>query len=599
MKSIRTKLVVYFSVIMTVALVALGFVIMNGASESIQNDAEESLLSLSHEASRVADSRITGEFLYLEGLANLPEVQEETRDIDATMAVFKERVQETSYLRIGMADLDGNLYLSDTYGDDGDIVDISERDYYQQSLNGERGLMPPSESVNAADGDRLIMVTSVPIMENNRVTGVIVAVGDADFLSVIVEDITFGEQGYAYMIDDTGTVVAHRNREMIRDFFNPITLAEEDPSLTTVATQFEKILSTNTGVGSYTFNNEPMYIGYSNIGDTGWSLVVTADEHEVLSSVDDLQLTTIVMTVAAVLVAIILTFIVGSRISKPIRSVSQSAEKIGELDLRQDIEPDLLKSKDEVGQLATSLQAVTENMRRVIQQINDSASNVSAASEQLTATSEQSASASEEVAATIQDIADGAENQAENTEAGSEKAHQLGEIVEQEQAVVNRLNVAFKKVHSAVEEGITEIKRLAMLSDKTSKATKEVESGIHSTNDSSHRISEASSMIANIAEQTNLLALNAAIEAARASEAGKGFSVVAEEIRKLAEQSTESTASIDAIVKELQTNAESSVKVMADVSRAIEEQLASVQLTQAKYEQIETAMVPQMTQWIL
>ena len=158
MKSIRVKLVVYFSVIMTVALIALGFVIMNVASVSIQNDTEESLLSLSHKASRVADSRITGEFLYLEGLTNLPEVQEETRDIDAAMDVFKERVQVTGYLRIGIADLDGNLYLSDSYGDDGDIVDISEREYYQQSLNGERGLMPPSESVNAADGDRLIMV---------------------------------------------------------------------------------------------------------------------------------------------------------------------------------------------------------------------------------------------------------------------------------------------------------------------------------------------------------------------------------------------------------------------------------------------------------
>ena len=313
--------------------------------------------------------------------------------------------------------------------------------------------------------------------------------------------------------------------------------------------------------------------------------------NEVLSSVDDLQLTTIVMTVVAVLVAISLTFIVGSRISKPIRSVSESAEKIGELDLRQDINPSLLKSKDEVGQLATSLQLVTENMRRIIQQINDFASNVSAASEQLTATSEQSASASEEVAATIQDIADGAENQAENTEVGSEKAYQLGEIVEQEQAVVGSLNQAFKDVHRAVEEGMTEIKRLATLSDKTSKATKEVETGINSTNDSSHRISEASSVITNIAEQTNLLALNAAIEAARAGEAGKGFSVVAEEIRKLAEQSTESTASIDAIVKELQTNAERSVTVMTDVSKVIEEQLASVQLTKAKYEQIETAMV--------
>ncbi|MCZ0703007.1 methyl-accepting chemotaxis protein [Natronobacillus azotifigens] len=590
MKSISTKLVVYFSVIMTVALIVLGIVIMNGASISIKNDAEESLLSLSNEAARVADSRIHAEFLYLEGLANLPQIKEDTRDIDEAMNVFKERAQETGYLRIGIADLNGNLYLSDSYGDDGDIVDISEREYYQQSLQGERGLMPPSTSVNAADGDRLVMVTSVPIVEDGQVTGVIVAVGDADFLSVIVEDIQVGESGYAYMIDDTGTVVAHRDREMIRDFFNPIALSEEDSSLSSVATQFEDILASEAGVDSYTFRGNHLYIGYANVGDTGWNLVVTADEQEVLSSVNDLQRTAIIMVAGAVLIAIILTFIVGSGISKPIRLVSQSAEQIGRLDLSQDIDPSLLKSKDEVGQLAASLQAVTENMRRIIRQIDESAGDVSAASEQLTATSQQSASASEEVASTIQDIANGAENQAENTEAGSEKAYQLGNVVEQEQEVVASLNQAFKEVNRAVEEGMVEIKRLASISDQTSKATKEVGYGIKNTNESSQRIGEASSVIANIAEQTNLLALNAAIEAARAGEAGKGFSVVAEEIRKLAEQSTDSTVSIDQIVKELQANAGRSVKVMDDVSKALEEQLSSVKLTQTKYQQIEETM---------
>lgn len=590
MKSIRMRLIMYFSIIMTIALVALGYVIVRGATDSIEEDAGEQLVTLSSESARVADGRIEGKFLYLEGLANLPEVQEETRNIDAAMEILKDRAETAGYLRIGIADLEGNLYLSDTYGDEGNIVDISERAYYQQSLQGERGLMPPTESVNAADGDRLIMVTSVPIVENNRITGVIVAVGDADFLSVIVEDIKFGEHGYAYMIDSMGTVVAHPDRELIRNFFNPIEQKEDDPSLEQMAEEFNKILSSDSGLGHYFFNDKEYYIGYSDVGETGWNLVVTADKEEIFASVNELRLTTILMTIGAILLAIVLTFIVGTNISKPIRRVSKSAEKIGQLDLTEDVDEKLLDSKDEVGQLARSLQSVTDNMRRVIKQINDAASNVSASSEQLTATAEQSASASQEVAATIQDIADGAENQAENTELGTEKAYELGKIVEKEQAVVHGLNQAFTEVHQAVDEGMAEIKRLAKLSDDTSKATKEVETGINNTNQSSHRISEASNVIANIAEQTNLLALNAAIEAARAGEAGKGFSVVAEEIRKLAEQSTASTASIDEIVKELQVNAEESVKVMADVSKVLEEQLSSVELTQSKYHQIETAM---------
>lgn len=590
MKSIRMKLVLYFSVIMAVALALLGFIIMNGASEAIEQEAEEGLLSLATEGARVTDSRLDSKFIYLEGLTNLPEIQSDTRDIDSAMDIFLDRVEETDYLRIGIADLDGNLYLSDSYGNDGDIVDISERDYYHASLNGERGLMPPSLSVNPADGDRLIMVTSVPIIEAGQITGVLVAVGDADFLSLIVDDIQFGENGYAYMINEEGTVVAHPNRDMIRDFFNPILQSEEDASLDSVAQQFSEILSASSGVGNYNFEGNDLYSGFSDIGDTGWNLIVTADEDEVLASVNNLRTTAILMTIIAVVIAIVLTFFVGTSISKPIQSVSQSAAKIGELDLRQDIDGKLLNSKDEVGQLAQALQNITNNVRQVVFDINDSAGNVSASSEQLTATSQQSASASEEVASTIQDIADGAASQAENTEAGSEKAYRLGQVVEQEHAVVTRLNEAFTDVHAAVEAGIAEIKRLAVISDQTSKATKEVEQGIMKTNESSHRISEASSVIANIAEQTNLLALNAAIEAARAGEAGKGFSVVAEEIRKLAEQSTTSTASIDDIVKDLQANAEQSVKVMAEVSTVLEEQLSSVKLTQEKYHQIEGAM---------
>jgi methyl-accepting chemotaxis protein len=130
-------------------------------------------------------------------------------------------------------------------------------------------------------------------------------------------------------------------------------------------------------------------------------------------------------------------------------------------------------------------------------------------------------------------------------------------------------------VGEVLNEGLKEIETLSMKTEENNKASMEIYEVILKTNQSSNKIGEASSVIASIAEQTNLLALNAAIEAARAGDAGRGFSVVADEIRKLAEKSSTSTKDIYNMVNELQRNAQEAVHTMKKISATIKERIVA------------------------
>ncbi|MBB6282249.1 methyl-accepting chemotaxis protein [Geobacillus subterraneus] len=310
--------------------------------------------------------------------------------------------------------------------------------------------------------------------------------------------------------------------------------------------------------------------------------------HDASASAAAVRRLIVIVGVLAVVAGAIVSYYISRSLSRPLFALSEAARRIAAGDLTETKMN--VRNRDEIGELAASFEQMAKNLRSVLHEVAQNAEQVAASSEELAASAEQTSKATEQIAMTIQGVASGVDKQMQSVEETSTAvdsvSEQIGQISERAQRVAA---IAAETSKQAADGGQTIEASVAQM-NKVNGTVEQLAEVIKGLGRRSEQIGSIIEAIRNIAAQTNLLALNAAIEAARAGEHGRGFAVVADEVRKLAEQSAESARQIAELIAAIQEETAHAVQSMESVVNEVTAGTGVIRASGETFAQIRAAV---------
>ncbi|MEK5298310.1 methyl-accepting chemotaxis protein [Bacillus sp. FSL R5-0659] len=446
-----------------------------------------------------------------------------------------------------------------------DGYDPRERPWYQEALKEENGKQVITKPYVAASTGKMVITIAQKTKDGSGVIGLDMEI---DSLLQKLKEIKIGQKGYAFMMEKDQTVLADPTQK---------SGSQVNENLASI------IYKNKEGSGSYTLKGTDKKVAYVTNELTGWKIGGTMLVSEVEEAAKPVFNTAIIVFSVTLIVAGTLIFFIVRSISKRLSNLARFSKKVSDGDLRDKLQ---IQSDDEIGQVGKGFNTMIDSLRSLIGAVQTSVENVASSSEELTASAGQTSKATEHITLAIEQFSSGNESQNDKVELSSVELEEMNRGLQNMNESAESITASSIKSTDIAGEGGKLVEKTASQMNVIDQSVKKAENVIRALENKSKNITQILGVINGIADQTNLLALNAAIEAARAGESGRGFSVVAEEVRKLAVQSANSAKEIENLINEIVQDIDVSQEVFTAVNREVQSGLSFTEQTKVSFHNI-------------
>lgn len=350
------------------------------------------------------------------------------------------------------------------------------------------------------------------------------------------------DSAYMYVVKNDGTMLYHPTKEKVGQ-------SVENAVIKGVVQQLQDGKKPETAVVEYVFNGTTKYSAYTILNNEN-ILVLTADESEALAGITTVTGVAIGISAIVVLIAIIISFIMGRRLMRPLVKVSTIIEDVANGNIEADFSV-VKESNDEIGLIIEKMKELTQSLGSIVGKIRNSSDTMSSNSYELNDTSSQTLAANNEISKAVEDVAEGSTGMAASISKINENLLEMSNETKDINESVNEIRNQTTAVQDSSKIMNDKIKSMQDSSHKMDEGISAISKRIETVNTTVDKVSNIVSVIEEISSETNLLSLNASIEAARAGDAGKGFAVVAQEIRVLSDNTNTELENIKQIISSL------------------------------------------------